>query len=227
MTGLILLGIFLTIGTTWLLMVTPPARLAAMIRAAGPLALMAIGGIATFAGRGGLGMPMIAMGLALWMRNRRTRPMTGGGGGRSSTVRSAALEMELDHDSGEMNGRVLTGRFEGALLSQLGLENLLDMASEISSDADSLGLLEAYLDRRFPSWREDADPRHAHRESSTAGSGSMTKEEAYQVLGLQPGASAEEIREAWRRLMKSMHPDSGGSPFLAAKINAARDVLLD
>jgi curved DNA-binding protein CbpA len=55
----------------------------------------------------------------------------------------------------------------------------------------------------------------------------MTRQEAYQILGLEPGASQEEIHQAWRRLIKAVHPDHGGSAFLTTKINAAKDVLLD
>jgi DnaJ family protein C protein 19 len=56
--------------------------------------------------------------------------------------------------------------------------------------------------------------------------GPMTRAEAYQVLGLQPGASEENIRAAHRRLMQAAHPDHGGSDWLAARINQARDILL-
>ena len=154
------------------------------------------------------------------------RPI-GSSGKRKSTVRSAALEMELDLDTGEMEGRVLAGKFEGGLLSELSEEQLLQLYAGVSGDSDSASLLEAYLDRRMPLWREHADAHGSEGKRSAPGSGSMTKEEAYQVLGLEPGASPAEIRKAWRKLMKSVHPDSGGTEFLAAKINAAKDVLLD
>jgi curved DNA-binding protein CbpA len=54
----------------------------------------------------------------------------------------------------------------------------------------------------------------------------MTREEAFAVLGLAPGASEDDIQSAYRRLMRAAHPDSGGSDWLAARINEARDVLV-
>ena len=94
-----------------------------------------------------------------------------------------------------------------------------------ASDPDGVRLLEAYLDRRFPGWREhaerDADPRPGPASASV-----MTKEEAYQVLGLEPGAGEEAIRAAHRTLMKKLHPDQGGSTYLAARVNQAKDILL-
>jgi DnaJ-domain-containing protein 1 len=87
-------------------------------------------------------------------------------------------------------------------------------------------LLEAYFDRRFPRWREDAHA-DAHPRSAQPQTGAMTEEEAYQILGLQPGASADEVRRAHRALMKKLHPDQGGSTYLAARVNQAKEILLD
>lgn len=76
------------------------------------------------------------------------------------------------------------------------------------------------LGRRAPGRREQA------RSGPTPGSSGMSREDAYAVLGLAPGASETAIREAHRRLMAKVHPDRGGSDYLAAQINRARDVLL-
>ncbi|MEL6921265.1 MAG: DnaJ domain-containing protein, partial [Pseudomonadota bacterium] len=103
---------------------------------------------------------------------------------------------------------------------------VLDFAVEASGDAESAQLLEAYLDRRMPSWRDDAQPNAGAGQASPAQSGAMTEQEAYQILGLEPSATLAEIRKAHRRLMQSVHPDVGGSEFLAQRINEAKDFLL-
>lgn len=209
-----------------ILLTTPPARIASGIRLAIPVAIMATGAGLTLIGRIALGLPLIIFGITVWRRNRGVAQSYSGSSGRKSTVRSAMFEMELDHESGDMDGVVLTGRHEGMRLSDVSDSELLKLLSDTGQDGESAGLLEAYLDRRIPGWREDADPNRDTRRGSSSGPGPMTKEEAYQILGLSPGAGTKEIREAHRRLMKRIHPDSGGSTFLASKINEAKEVLL-
>lgn len=138
-------------------------------------------------------------------------------GGRSE-VRSDALAMWLDHDSGEMGGDVLAGRFAGRRLETLNAAELQDLARELEADPDSLGLLLAYLDRRRG---ETADGPDAAGDAQEPGR-EMTPAEALRILGLTPGATAEEVRAAHRRLIKRVHPDLGGSDALAAMINAAK-----
>jgi hypothetical protein len=145
--------------------------------------------------------------------------------GRASRVRTAYLEMELNHDSGAMQGRVLAGRHAGVSLDALDRAALLSLFAEI--DSDSGELLATYLDRREPGWREDAQGNAAAGGGTRPPSGGkMTEEEANQILGIQPGASAEEITRAHRSLMKKIHPDQGGTTYLAARVNEAKDVLL-
>jgi DnaJ domain len=144
--------------------------------------------------------------------------------GQVSRVRTAFLEMELDHDSGVLRGQVLAGRHQGAALDALDVPTLITLLSEI--DEDSLPLLAAYLDRRQPRWRENAPGDAAANSGRASRGGKMTEEEAYQILGLQPGATAQDIARAHRSLMKKFHPDQGGSTYLAARINEAKDVLI-
>lgn len=146
--------------------------------------------------------------------------------GRGSTVRTAALEMTLDHDTGIIIGRVLAGNFEGRDLDSLTEAELASLYQEIAGDGESRQLLEAYLDGRRPDWRDHFEADTAAGEGGATHSGPMTEEEAYQVLGLTAEASETEVVAAHRRLMKRLHPDHGGSTFLAAKINAAKAVLL-
>ena len=187
-------------------------------------------GLAVFLGlRGeiGIAIPLGVFGLGLlgWVPfgpagfSARTQKS----GGQTSQVRSAYFEMELDHDSGAMRGRVLAGRHQGADLERLDVGTLVSMLAEI--DEESRALLMAYLDRRDPTWSEHAQAdATAGRHASS--SGKMSEQEAYQILGLQPGASAEDISRAHRTLMKKLHPDQGGSTYLAARINDAKEILL-
>lgn len=136
---------------------------------------------------------------------------------RMSTVATDDLRMTLDHESGEMTGEALTGSLAGQALAALELEAILPWRAELAN-ADSVQLLDAYLDRRFPDWREpprgEAPPR-----------GSMDAAQALAVLGLEAGASEKEIVAAHRRLMQKLHPDRGGTDYLAATLNQAKAVL--
>ncbi len=209
----------------WLLLRHPPEKSAAVIADTIPLLLGGFGVLLTLLGRGVIGVPLTILALSWWQRRRAVRRAPSSRK-RKSTVRTTVLEMELDHDTGAMDGWVVTGHFTGARLSLLDEADLLALYAESMADGESAALLEAYLDRRFPGWRERAGQQTANGAGQTTGFAEMTKAEAYQILGLEPGASSEQIHQAWRRLMKKVHPDSGGSAFLAAKINAARDLLL-
>lgn len=140
--------------------------------------------------------------------------------GQTSEVETEFLRMRLDHDTGEMDGTVLQGRYEGCALRGLGLPELLELLDECRADRQSMAVLEAYLDRVHEDWREHRRPPPGPSSSG------MSDEEARAVLGVGPDATREEIIGAHRRLMQRLHPDRGGSDYLAAKLNAAKDVLL-
>lgn len=170
---------------------------------------------------------------ALW---RYFRNAFGGGagwhaagtsGGNSSRVETRWLRMELDHDSGHLDGEVLDGPFRGRRLSQLSFDEAMRLYREIQADAQSRQLLESWLDRAHPDWREEPAAQAEAERPAAPGGGRMTREEACSILGLQPGASAADIKAAHRRLMMACHPDHGGSDWLAARLNQAKEVLLD
>jgi DnaJ domain len=149
---------------------------------------------------------------------------SGRSAGRTSQVRSQFIEMILDHDTGQLAGRFVAGPYAGHSLDEFDMPQLSAMIPNF--DAESVALLESYLDRRFPAWRENAQRNTAGGQRRAATSGKMSDEEAYQILGLQPGASRDDIGRAHRTLMKKLHPDQGGSTYLAARVNEAKDTLL-
>ena len=147
----------------------------------------------------------------------------GGRPGRSSVARSAMVEMRLDHDTGTMTGTILAGAYGGRAVETLSRPELIALRQELArDDPDGVSLLEAYLDRRFAGWREADQGQRQGR----GGSGAMSRREAFEVLGLAEGASAADIIRAHRTLMKKFHPDHGGSTTLAARVNQAKDVLM-
>jgi hypothetical protein len=161
---------------------------------------------------------------ALIARSFRQRASGGfstpGNGGQRTEVRTAFLQAWIDHGSGDVGGTVLAGEGAGRSLDALTDSELLDLRMQCAGDADSLKILEAYLDRRLGAdWRTARPPPRGPRTD-------MTREEALAVLGLAEGSSDDDVRAAHRRLIQRVHPDVGGSADLAARINRAKDVLL-
>ncbi len=176
-------------------------------------------------------LPLLFRLLPLWnMFRTKTRTAYGSSGAQdSSSIRTRFLHMTLKHESADMDGQVLEGQFAGQSLSQLSLEQLLTLANECRQDADSLQVLEAYLDRSHGQWRENngAYEEQGGSESRSASEAAMDRRTALEILGLSDDAGKDDIVQAHRRLMQKMHPDRGGSDFLAKKINEARDYLLE
>jgi len=211
-----------------------PAVLARTIKIVGGVLALAVAAFTGFRGELAVAIPLGIFGAGLlgWSPFGSTGfgnfgAIFGGGqrsAGQSSRVRSQYLDMSLDHDSGVLSGLIVEGPNAGRSLDEFDLQQLLAMASGF--DAESVSLLESYLDRRFPAWRQDAQGDRAGGQRRAAAGGKMTDEEAYQILGVQPGATRDEISRAHRTLMKKLHPDQGGSTYLAARVNEAKDTLL-
>jgi DnaJ domain len=181
-----------------------------------------------------LGLMFLAVGAALPLALRWNalwpdfRAASAWSRGRTSRISTKYLTMELNHDSGVIEGRVLAGRHRDRRLAELTFEQLLEVREDCQADdAESVTLLDAYLDRfHGDDWRARQAGGQSSGNATRPAAAAMTREEAYDVLGLAPGASDAEVRDAHHRLMIKLHPDHGGSDYLAAKINQARDLLL-
>ncbi len=237
--------VLLWIGSTLLrqFLRASPAVMAARMKQGAGFVLLAFALLMLVRGR--IDLALGFGGLGFWLATGRTASLWSSIRGaraprakrsRMSRVRSATIEMELDHTTGSMTGTVLAGPFEGASLVQLDRDRLATLYDFCRSvDVEGARLLEAYFDRRFPGWRvAEQDQGHAGRRKGTAGaggraggrSGAMSEEEAYKLLGLAQGASREDVARAHRTVMKKAHPDHGGSTDLAARVNEAKDVLM-
>jgi hypothetical protein len=152
---------------------------------------------------------------------------------QASSVSARFIQMTLNHSDGSIDGVILEGPYRQRRLSELGLEQLLECLEQWQHhDDESVRLLSAYLDQTYGNkWRQangsgsTADPNGGsdgdHQRNG------MTEDEALAILGLNKPASREAVVAAHRRLMQKLHPDRGGSNYLAVKINQAKDLLLD
>lgn len=198
------------------------AVLVAMGRLPAQFILAPLGGLGAFLVRF---LPTLMRLLPFWQmlmsRRAATKPKRSG---QTSTIRTEFLEMVLDHDSGEMAGTVLTGQHKGQHLSDMTLVALLGLLLECQADSDSQQVLEAYLDRHQENWREQASA--SSRVPSSDVEAAMNRQLALEILGLTDAASEADIIHAHREMMRRLHPDRGGSDYLAKKINAAKDYLI-
>ncbi|MFC5358763.1 DnaJ domain-containing protein [Azospirillum himalayense] len=243
MFGFFLLGIALVAGLAMLARVfvsADPRTLATAVRYGG-IALAAVTVvILTLTGRLGTAIMLGALAFPLLTRWRTLRDALrpssyrSSGGVQTSQIETLYLRMTLQHDTGAMAGEVLHGAWRGRTLESLTLGQLLALLEECRrDDPQSASVLEAWLERARPGW-QTAEEQSAGSSNNPGskdngggrGGGSMTRDEAYDILGLSPGATPEQVKDAHRRLMMKVHPDHGGSTYLAAKINQAKDLLL-
>lgn len=201
-----------------------PAKLARMLRTIAGVAACA--GAVYLLSRNALllAIPAGAIGAWLLWGPARWGSATPVGGG-ASRIATDHLEVELDHDSGLVSGRVLKGMFANRSIETLKPAELALLWQDCRfTDQKSAQILEAYLDRVHPSWQ--ADMARGEAAMASGPDGSMSEAEALEILGLEEGASDEDIRKAHRELMMRLHPDRGGSTYLASKVNEAKAALL-
>lgn len=229
-----LLFAMLILGLIWFgikkMAVANPANLKTNLRKIVGVSAIGLSVILTLKGGLIMAVPIFFVGLGLLGLGHLAGvdlPWSKKSAGQRSHVRTKVLLMELDHDSGEIEGEVLSGHFSGQQLSGLSLDQLLQLLGECIKVGDqSPQLLQAYLDTKHPEWADSFDGEH-QQSTSQRSDGTMTEQEALAILGLQAGVSKRKIISAHRGLMKKYHPDQGGSDYLATKINEAKDVLID
>ena len=147
-------------------------------------------------------------------------------GGQQSTIRTTLLSVTLDHDTGEVNGEVTGGPYRGQSLADLDIEQLRALYQQCcQQDPEGSRLLHAYVSRTYPD-EQFASAQGPGGEQQAANSAVPELAEAREILGVDKDADRKAIVDAHRRLMAKMHPDKGGSTYLAAKINAAKEALL-
>ncbi|HEX2150804.1 MAG TPA: DnaJ domain-containing protein [Stellaceae bacterium] len=226
-------GVFLLFGLMLLARVfvnADPRTLARFVKWAA--IALAVAAVIALAVSGRLSM-LLALAAVLFPLLRRLHSVAGGlrgpSAGATSEIETAYVRMSLDHDTGAMSGTVLRGHFAGMRLDELHRADLLALLRECrTADDEAARLVEAWLDRTDPEWRDELHGEHAEAGAPPPRSGAdLTIDEAYAILGLQPGADPAAIKAAHHRLMKQLHPDRGGTDYFAAKINRARDVLLN
>lgn len=225
-----IIAVVIVFGGLWLIRKfakTSPSQVPGLTRKLAGGALIALSGLLALRGMMAYAVPLFALGLGMLGQSAAFPngfPWARKSTGQKSRVATAILAMELDHDSGKMTGQVLAGPFKGARLEEMDPNDLQSLYNYCARASDqSVSLLEAWLDRNNPAWRDTWKGTDKARQSN---SGTMSHDEALAVLGLKAGATNDDIRNAHRRLMKDFHPDRGGSDYLAAKINQAKDILL-
>ncbi|HEX3954243.1 MAG TPA: DnaJ domain-containing protein [Stellaceae bacterium] len=218
--GLLLLG--------YLFINADPARLARFLKWLGIglavlalLALVVSGRLAMLIVPFAMLMPILRR--LRWIAGAFRGPSTG----QDTTVETPFIRASLDHDTGAMHGTVLQGSFAGMRIEELDRADLVALLRECrTADEEGARLVEAYLDRSDPDWRDAWRGEPGAEVPPRTASSDVSVDEAYAILGLEPGADAEAIKAAHHRLMKQLHPDHGGTDYFAAKLNRARDVLL-
>lgn len=227
----LLIALVIVFGGLWLIRKaarTPQAAMPGFMSKLAGAGIMGFAGLLALRGRMQIAVPLFVFGLGLagkgqvfpngfnWGKSKSP--------GQKSRVATSLIAMELDHDSGQMDGEILSGPTKGRRLTSLSQDEHVAFHGLCRASSDqSQALYEAWVDRAQPEWRSAWG---GSSKPANQGNGAMTRDEAYAVLGLKNGATPDDIKSAHKRLMKDFHPDKGGSDYLAAKINAAKDILL-
>ncbi len=139
-----------------------------------------------------------------------------------TTLTTQWLIVEYDLGTRRLDALVTRGEFEHSRLSTLNEAQLNRLLIEVKEDFQSRAAVNAYILSQHAGGAPGAN-----QHSSSAPHSDISVDQAYEILNLKVGATAGEIKRAHKKLMQKMHPDRGGSGYLAAQINAAKDLLLN
>ncbi len=198
------------------------------VRRMGGYVLIALAFVAAVRGR--VELAILFSGIAFWFLDGVDGLVTRirGAVGRGSVRRPSIVLFEVLPDGRTVDGIVQIGPYAGRRLSDLPQAALIQILTVCRKvDRMAARRLQAYLDGRSAAGRVDAEGDSHARTRRPPKPGAMTEQEAHQILGLQSGATLQQIRTAHRTLMKRWHPDQGGTVEGAARINAARDRLVN
>lgn len=178
--------------------------------------------------RGRIDIAIVLISLSAWLLGFKLPTMLDPiGRARRSEIRTMAMLVSINLDNGDIDAQILAGTFTGKMLARLKPQDLIVFAREMAAiDPLGLNLVAQYLDRHAPGWRQHVQFDPQAGQGAAASMSEMREQEAYEVLGLEPGASEEAIRGAHRALIARFHPDRGGSTYLAALVNRAKDITL-
>ena len=226
-----LLAAMAILGTVWLVIkymaTADPKTIKETTRKAGGAFAIFLSLILTLKGALPIAIPMFLFGLGVLGLGHLAGielPWASNTPGAKPHIKTKILVMDLEHDNSQMNGEVISGKFKGQTLDQLNQSKLMELLDEcLAVGGQSPHLLQAYLDTTHPEWRQNYHGQSANSSNKTVG---MDEAEALAILGLFKGAKDKQIISAHRNLMKQYHPDLGGSDYLAAKINEAKELLL-
>ena len=224
--GIIAIALLFWLGKSYIK--SDPTLLARYGRRAGGIAAFAVAALLLLKGRIDVALMLAGIGGWLWGIRLPILPWYMPSGPAETVARQKTAATETYPDlKGHMDGRFLDGPFAGRGFSSISEEEQKSAAADLASrDPEGYRLFQTYLHGRATGWRETVNEDARARQSAQGGSTAMTEQEAHEVLGLQMGAGEEEIRQAHRALMKKLHPDQGGSTYLATRVNMAKDVLL-
>lgn len=138
-----------------------------------------------------------------------------------ASFKTEYLDVKFYIQEAKFTGSIIKGLHEGKALEALSTEELDELETYYQSRDNK-----SYYLIRIARQRRGANQQNSSQSNSPPPFSDPAVEEALQILGLSGNPSKEEIIQAHRRLINKLHPDRGGSDFLAARVNQAKDVLL-